>query len=39
MSRPKVTYIMGASRSGSTVLERLLASAPGSVAVGEVATL
>ena len=39
MSRPKVNYIMGAGRSGSTVLERLLASASGSVAVGEVATL
>ena len=39
MTAPKVTYILGAGRSGSTVLERLLASAPGVVAVGEVATL
>ena len=39
MTPPKVTYILGAGRSGSTVLERLLASAPGVVAVGEVATL
>lgn len=39
MNGPKITYILGAGRSGSTVLERLLASAPGVVAVGEVATL
>lgn len=39
MTPAKVTYILGAGRSGSTVLERLLASAPGVVAVGEVATL
>lgn len=39
MKSPKVTYILGAGRSGSTVLERLLASAPGVVGVGEVATL
>lgn len=39
MTAPKVTYILGAGRSGSTVLERLLASAPGVVGVGEVATL
>lgn len=39
MTAPQVTYILGAGRSGSTVLERLLASAPGVVGVGEVATL
>ena len=39
MTTPKVTYILGAGRSGSTVLERLLASAPGVVGIGEVATL
>lgn len=39
MTSPKITYILGAGRSGSTVLERLLASAPGVVGVGEVATL
>jgi len=39
MTAPEVTYILGAGRSGSTVLERLLASAPGVVGVGEVATL
>ena len=39
MTAPTVTYILGAGRSGSTVLERLLASAPGVVAVGEMATL
>ncbi len=39
MTAPEITYILGAGRSGSTVLERLLASAPGVVGVGEVATL
>ncbi len=39
MTTPQVTYILGAGRSGSTVLERLLASAPGVAGVGEVATL
>lgn len=39
MTKQKVTYILSAGRSGSTVLERLLASAPNVVAVGEVATL
>lgn len=39
MTAPEVTYILGAGRSGSTVLERLLASAPGVVGVGEIATL
>ena len=39
MTTPKVTYILGAGRSGSTVLERLLSSAPGVVGIGEVATL
>lgn len=39
MTAPKITYILGAGRSGSTVLERLLASAPGVAGVGEVATL
>ena len=39
MKGPRVTYILGAGRSGSTVLERLLASAPDAVAVGEIATL
>ena len=39
MTAPKVTYILGAGRSGSTVLERLLSSAPGVVGTGEIATL
>ena len=39
MTTPKITYILGAGRSGSTVLERLLFSAPDVVGVGEVATL
>ena len=39
MTTPKITYILGAGRSGSTVLERLLSSAPDVVGVGEVATL
>lgn len=31
----RILYILGAGRSGSTLLERLIGSAPGAVAVGE----
>ena len=34
-----VVYIAGAGRSGSTLLDRLLAASPGAVGVGEVASL
>jgi len=39
MTGPAITYVLGSGRSGSTVLERLLASAPRVTAVGEIATL
>lgn len=35
MTGPALIYIMGVGRSGSTLLERLLASAPGAAGMGE----